>query len=171
MLSAAADETVGEAPEFARQEKGRFGLSMLRALIAANPAYVIMVMTPAGETAGFIVSSPDNGNLLLNWCYLLPRFRKGFLAQRALKAYAALWNYGRFHKIVAYTKSDNTVTHLIMKRLGWREVCRLEKHFFGLDFIMQEHPLTKALPGYETGISANFRQRTALRLRAAFARR
>src|SRR5687768_17294594 len=59
MLCAAVDETVGEVPEFARQEKARFAPSMLRALSAANPAYVIIVMSPAGERAGFILSSPD----------------------------------------------------------------------------------------------------------------
>ncbi len=170
-LCAAVEETVGHVPEFKAQETRRFGPDMLRALIAANAQYVLTVHDESGARAGFIVSSPEQGNILLNWCYLLPDFRKGSLALRSLRAYSEIWQGQRFHKIVAYTKSDNTVTHLIMKRLGWREVCRLEKQFFGLDFFLHELPLDKALPGYEPAVLAGFKTRAKLRLRALYAAR
>ncbi len=165
-LRAAADEAVGEVPDFAEQEKRRFAPAYLHALSDADPNNVLIALSPEGERAGIIVSGPENGAVMLYWCCLLPQFRKGALAMRCLAAYVKLWQGKRAHKLIAYTRVSNRASRLLMQRAGYREVAVLEKHFFGLDFVLYDYMLDKRQDGYDPFVTAGFAKRMALRLRA-----
>lgn len=165
-LCAAADEAVGEVPDFAEQEKRRFAPAYLHALSDADPNTVLIALSPQGERAGIIVSGPENGAVILYWCYLLPQYRKGALAMRCLSAYVKLWQGKRAHKLIAYTRASNRATRLMMQRVGYREVAVLEKHFFGLDFVLCDYMLDKREEGHDPFVTAGLAKRLALRLRA-----
>lgn len=167
-LCAAADEAVGEVSTFAEQEKRRFSPGYLRALAEADPLNVLIALSPQGARAGIIISGPENGAVMLYWCYLLPEFRKGALAMRCLSAYVKLWQGRRAHKLVAYTRSTNRATRLMMQRAGYREVALLERHFYGLDFVLYDYMLDKREDGYDPFVSPGFAKRMRLRLREAF---
>lgn len=165
-LATAVTETIGDCPQFTAFEIARFSKTYLHALLEADPANVLVAVAADGERAGFILSGPEMGNVMLYWCYLLPRFRRGAFAARALASYVGLWDGGRFDKILAYTRDDNRVAQLLMRRAGFRTLCRLEKHFFGQDFVLHDFPLRRAIPEYTPFVAVGRRGRLWFRLRA-----
>ena len=64
----------------------------------------------------------------------VPEYRKALLALVAMKAYVKLWQNKRFHKIIAFTKTDNRAPQLIMQRSGYQLPILLRQHLFGVDF-------------------------------------
>jgi hypothetical protein len=148
MIQGAIDESPFYSSDFKAFEKRRFSKPFLRALIDADPAYVLLVKSDSGETAGVMISGPDSGALFLFWAYLLPRHRIGTLAMRSMRDYVAYWNDGQFHKIVTMVRPDNRSPCLLVKRNGYREVALLEKHLFGEDYLLFERMLIKSQPGY-----------------------
>jgi RimJ/RimL family protein N-acetyltransferase len=127
---------------------------------------VVLVMSPEGRAAGFILSSPEQGNVILNWSYLLPEYRKGLLALVAMKAYVKLWQHKRFHKIIAFTKTDNRAPQLIMQRSGYQTPILLREHLFGVDFLMYEYFLNKTEAGFHRSVQVGLKGRIIGRLRA-----
>jgi hypothetical protein len=167
-IAAAIHETLGHVPEYCSQEKARFPKKIIRALIDADPDYVVLVMSPEGKAAGFILSSPEQGNVILNWSYLLPDHRKGVLALVAMKSYLKLWQNKRFHKIIAFTKTDNRAPQLIMQRSGYASPILLRQHLFGVDFLMYEYFLNKTQAGYHRGVEVGLKGLFLGRLRSIF---
>jgi RimJ/RimL family protein N-acetyltransferase len=155
-LRAALAETFPHAPDFIAHELLRFSPAYLRALIAANPAYVFIVERP-GARAGFMLSGPEQGNLVYYWGYIDPAHRKGGLALACMAQFSRHWDNGRFHKISAYTTAENRVAQLLMQRSGYRQVALLERHVFGQDLILFEKPLTKLVEGYDPGVFLRLR--------------
>lgn len=163
-LVAAIDEAIGDSEAFASFEKARFNLPYLHALSQADPGYVLVVCTPAGERAGFIVSSPEQGNLVLNWSYLLPSFRKGSLAMRAIRQYAQYWDHWCFHKLIFFARADKASSVALGTSAGFQQIAKLEKQFFGQDFLLFEKPLEKVTDGYAVAPAVGFIGRTKWKL-------
>lgn len=155
-LKVALAETFGAVPQFVKNESARFSTVYLRALIAANPAYVF-IMENAGKRAGFMVSGPEHGSVVLYWSFIDPAHRKGNLALSCMSNYVKHWDNNRFHKIASYTTAENRVAQLLMRRNGFREIVKLEKHVLGQDLILFERPLNKALEGYDPPVTLNGR--------------
>jgi L-amino acid N-acyltransferase YncA len=147
-------------------ESSRYTRGYLRALVAADPHYVFLVLASDDKVAGFIVSGPEYGNVVVYWVYLEPDYRVGALAMRAMRDFVDYWDNGRFHKITAFVRPENRSPLLIMKRNGYRQVAFLEKHLFGEDYFLFERPLTKVEPGYQGPIAVGLRGRVMLKLRA-----
>jgi len=164
-LMAAIDTSPHYAEEFKAFEKRRMSQELLRTLLEIDPWHV-MILELDNDPAGFFVSGPEHGVLVFYWTYIVPRFRNSRLAAYAIQAYANHWEGKQFHKIVSYVRPDNLAPQVVGKRYGWREVALLENHLFGQDFIMMEKPLTKKLPGYDTGISSGRWQRWRIRLQS-----
>jgi hypothetical protein len=169
----AVRETVGHIPEFVALEERRFCKEYLHALIERDPAYVMVVTTPEGERTGIMVSGPEHGNLVLYWAQMNANWRKGSFALRSLHSYLKYWRLAdRFHQIHAYAKVDNRAAQLVMLRGGFKHVCVLEKHLYGVDIALLSYPLEKTAPGFETVVSApGLRGRLTKKLSAIFGAR
>lgn len=135
---------------FKAHETGRLTRSYLEALHEADPWH-IAIMQLKGEPAGFMISGPELGTLWLYWSYVFPEKRKSAMALSAMRYFVQRWDNGRFHKIATYTRPGNDAAAAIMDRYGWTRVAQLEKHIFGEDYLLYEHPLTKTEPGYDNG--------------------
>ena len=162
-------ETFGQAPEFVAHELSRFPLAYLRALINAKRGYVFIIESE-GSRAGFMLSGPEQGNLVLYWSFVDPAFRKGGLAISCMSQYVRHWDNNRFHKITSYTTEENRVAQLLMRRNGFQEVAKLSKHILGQDFMQFERHMNKVLPGYDKSVSLNLREVFIMRLKAKFKR-
>lgn len=138
--------------EFKEHEKRRLTAPYLAALIGANPDYILLPQHE-GQTVGFMISGPEMGTLWLYWSYIFPNMRQSGIAVSALRAYLALWNNKRFHKIATYTRPQNRVANLLMQRYGFEKICLLQSQLFGEDCLLYEHKLNKALPGYDSGVA------------------
>lgn len=170
MVMAAIDEALGDVPAFRAREQARFDKGYLRALVAADPGYALFAVRPDGTRAGFILSQPDQGAIVLTWCYVLPAHRKGAFALRCMMDYVRRWNNGRFHKVVTYTRPENKVIRSLMKYGGFREVAVLQQHMYGQDVVLSEHMLTKAVDGYAPPVGVGLMGRVRLKARALLSR-
>lgn len=168
-LKAALAETFGHVPQFAQRELARFSAPYLRALINAKRGYVFIV-EHEGRRAGFMLSGPENGNLVYYWGYIDPAHRKGGLALSSMTQFVRHWDNNRFHKITAYTTAENRVAQLLMQRNGFHQVAKLDKHILGQDFIQFERHLIKILPGYDASVVLALRDIIKLRFNAKFKR-
>lgn len=168
-LLTALNETFGHVPEFVSREAARFSPDYLRALIAANPAHVF-IGENAGKPAGFMLSGPEQGNLVYYWGYIEPASRKGGLAHSSMAQFVKHWDNGRFHKITAYTTAKNRVAQLLLQRNGFHLVAKLEKHILGQDFMQFERPLNKIQSGYDHTVGLGLKSFIKLRLKQRFGR-
>jgi len=137
---------------FKAYEMQRLSKGYLGALLAADPWHIAL-MQKDGETVGFMMSGPELGTLWLYWTYLFPEHRKSGMALKAVRAFIQHWDNGRFHKIATYTKVGNDAAIAVMVRLGFTKTAVLAQHIFGEDYLLYEHKLSKALPGYDHGAS------------------
>jgi ribosomal protein S18 acetylase RimI-like enzyme len=143
----AIDELPFYNDDFKAFEKARMNKNFLHALINYNPHHIIVARVN-GERAGFTMSGPDNGTLFLYWSYVLPEFRKSRVLMKGKKLLIDTFENSEFHKIATFTRPENRVAIIMLKRFGWTEAAHLKSHIFGQDYFVFEKPLNKVTEGY-----------------------
>lgn len=154
---------------FKAYEKARIDKTFLRTLLEIDPWH-IMLFEAGGQTGGFSISGPANGTIFQYWSAIYPSHRKTPLARFGMESFLSHFDNHRFHKVSTYTRPDNRPALVLLRRFGYEEVARLEQHIFGEDYLIMERKLTKAIEGYDTGISLPAATRIKLRARALFDR-
>lgn len=154
-LMGAIEESELYSQAFKNFEKNRLTKAYLAALMKRDPRHILIV-EDQGETCGFMISGPDLGVLWLYWSYLFPEKRRNNYAMPAMRAFIETWDNGDFHKISTYTRPDNRVAQLLMKRFKYKHVCTLEKHIFGEDYMLYDRGLTKTSDTYDLGVNVGF---------------
>lgn len=145
-------------------EKNRLTKAYLFALIEADPRHILVILD--GETPiGFMISGPEYGVLWLYWSYIFPEHRNNGAAMVAMRQFFKHWDNDRFDKVATYTKPDNRVARVLMERFGYKHIATLEKQVFGEDYMLFEHELTKAVPGYDRGLGVGMKARIRYALR------
>ncbi len=152
-LMQAIDESPYYNATFKAHERARMSRTFVQRLHETEPSHIMCILSE-GSPAGFMISSPEYGALWLHWSYVLPEKRRGSLAMSAMRSFIAWWDNGRFHKISTFTKHGNDAAKAVMERYGFALTCTLENHMFGEDYLLYECQLTKAVPGYDSGIPA-----------------
>lgn len=168
-LQEAIDSSPYYSDEFKEFEKTRLTPVYLSALFKSDPHH-ILIAHDDGDMAGFMISGPDLGVLWLYWSYIFPEMRDKSLAMKCMREFITRWENSRFHKVATYTRPGNRVAELLMKRYGWKHTCTLEKHIFGEDYELYEHPLTKNSVGYDRGVAIGITGRIIEKFRAIFQR-
>lgn len=151
MLMDAINDSPYYCDEFKSFECARLTPAFLAALHRVDPRHV-MTIRDKGAIAGFMLSGPEFGVLWQYWNYIDPKYRSGTLAMRVMRTALQLWDNGRFHKIMTYSRPENKVSIALMERYRYQLVANIKQRMFGEDYLLYEYPLTKALPGYDHGI-------------------
>ena len=137
---------------FKAHEMGRLNKTFLRNLMALDPWH-IMIMQSDGKPGGAMVSGPECGAIFRYWSWVFPEFRDTKLGMFGMRAFDAHWDNGRFHKAYTFVRPENAVALLLLRRYGYKEVCLLEKHIFGQDYVFVEKPYTKVSDDYDSGVN------------------
>lgn len=151
-LMAVIDESAHYNDLFKAHEKGRLTKGFLRALIAHDPYHVI-ILTSDGKPGGALVSGPEYGALFRYWSWIFPAFRETRLGMHGMRVFDAHWDNNRFHKAFTFVRPDNEVALKLLNRYGYEQTCILKNHIFGQDYAVLEKPYTKAIEGYDHGMS------------------
>lgn len=136
--------------EFKAFEMGRLNADFLDAIHDADPWNVSLCLKD-GRPVGFMLFSPEQGNLWLNWAYIEPAARQTDAFMKSSRDVIRHFDNGRYHKMSTYVRPDNKAPALVMLRLGFKRTALLEKHIFGQDYYLFEKLFTKVEPGYVPG--------------------
>lgn len=146
---------IAESPHynerFKAHEMGRLTKGFLRALCAADPYHVIVLLSD-GEPGGALISGPEYGALFRYWSWIFPSHRKTRLGLHGMRVFDAHWDNNRFHKAYTFVRPENEVALALLRRYGYEQTCVLANHIFGQDYAVLEKPYTKAIDGYDSGV-------------------
>lgn len=155
--------------EFKLYEAARLTSGYLRNLISIDPRHVLVLLAE-GRPVGIMVTGPELGTLWLYWTYVFPECRTHAQPMRFLPALVRVWDNDRFHKIATYIRPNNKVAIAMSRRARFSHTVTHEKHLFGEDFMLWEHPLTRANVPYDLGAGMGFVARLKNRVLALFGR-
>ncbi len=151
-LMAVIDESAHYNDLFKAHEKSRLTKGFLRALIA-HDAYHVIILTSDGKPGGALVSGPEYGALFRYWSWIFPAFRETRLGMHGMRVFDAHWDNNRFHKAFTFVRPENEVALKLLNRYGYEQTCILKNHIFGQDYAVLEKTYTKAIEGYDHGMS------------------
>ena len=137
---------------FKAHEMGRLNKNFLRTLLALDPWH-IMIMQAGGQAGGAMISGPECGSIFRYWSWVFPAFRDTKLGMFGMRAFDAHWDNGRFHKAFTFVRPENEVALLLLRRYGYKQVCVLEQHIFGQDYVFVEKAYTKVSTDYDNGVN------------------
>ncbi len=157
---------------FKAHEMRRLSKSYLRNLMAFDPWHV-MVLTTDGKPCGAAVSGPEYGAIFRYWTWIFSEYQDsklGMTGMTKMRQFDEHWDNGRFHKAFTFVRPENDLARKLLRRYGYREVCLLEKHLFGQDYLLIEKPYTKVTDGYDSGVGMGRLGRLLARLASLLGR-
>ncbi|MFC3703217.1 hypothetical protein ACFOOL_00430 [Devosia honganensis] len=135
---------------FKAHESMRLNKVFLRNLLAIDPWH-IMIMCADGVPGGAMVSGPECGAIFRYWSWVFPSHRQTRLGMFGMRAFDEHWDNTRFHKAYTFVRPENEVARMLLKRYGYREICLLEQHIFGQDYLLIEKFYTRPDVAYDHG--------------------
>jgi ribosomal protein S18 acetylase RimI-like enzyme len=116
-------------------EIAKYSAADLAAMAEADAATVIVAA--AGATVvGFCISRYDDGVIWLSWFGVHPGWRGSGVGTALLGALEAGIHARGCHKIWCDTRTENVRSQAVLRRAGYTEICRLDDHWYGQDFIL-----------------------------------
>ena len=120
-----------------RHEIQKYAPENIPALLAADP-HSILIAWAGEDVAAILVTRPDDGPLWLSWFGVLPQYRGLGLADRLFERMITEARNRGTWKIWCDTRDTNTPAIRVMERHGFTRAGRMERHWFGLDFLIWE---------------------------------
>lgn len=102
----------------------------------------ILVAVRASEILGFCINKYDDGLLWLSWIAVLPGYRGRGIAEKLLGRMEESAKARGIHKIWCDSRTVNESAKALLSKIGYRQLCTVENHWYGQDFILWEKPLT-----------------------------
>jgi ribosomal protein S18 acetylase RimI-like enzyme len=125
------------SPEARRSEISKYTASKLLELIRGD-AKSVLVATNRGSPVGFCISTYDDGLIWLAWFGVARSQRSRQIGSQLLDAAVDLVRPRGCHKIWCDSRTSNMESRSVLIRAGFREICRVEKHWYGHDFWLWE---------------------------------
>ena len=116
----------------------------LEKLLSEDPYSVLVSQTEDSIVTGVLVSKFDCYTRWMNWVLTRPGYRRLGYANRLLKALKLVSAKTECHKIWCDSRPTNTESLRLLHSNNFREVAKLHRHWYSLDFILLEYNLTDA---------------------------
>jgi ribosomal protein S18 acetylase RimI-like enzyme len=120
-----------------RAEHAKHTPEKLQEMIVEDPLAILVARDEKGLT-GFCVSGWDDATIWLYWFGVAPRARGKGIGAALLKALAATLPSRGAHKIWCDSRTDNKESIAVLKELGFRQVARLDNHWYNQDYFLWE---------------------------------
>lgn len=128
--------------EAKRSEIAKYPEDALRAAAAADPD-TVLVAKSGDAVVGFCVSRHDDGLIWLSWFGVDPAWRGRGVADVLLARLEEATRARGIHKVWCDSRTDNLPSRRALARAGFREICTLESHWYGQDFVLLEKPVPR----------------------------
>lgn len=129
--------------EAKRSETGKYGEESLREAAAVDPD-AVLVAKAGGDVVGFCVSRPDDGLIWLSWFGVHPAWRGAGVADLLLARLEGAARARGIHKVWCDSRTTNLPSRRALARAGFREICTVQNHWYGQDFVLLEKPVPGA---------------------------
>jgi ribosomal protein S18 acetylase RimI-like enzyme len=116
-------------------EIAKYSAADLAGMAEGDAAGVIVAATGA-TIVGFCISRYDDGVIWLSWFGVDPEWRGSGVGTALLGALEAGVRARGCHKIWCDTRTENVRSQAVLRRAGYTEICRLDDHWYGQDFVL-----------------------------------
>ncbi len=137
LMKVVISETPYYSVDALRAEIAKYPPEKLRSLVR-DDASSVLIARVAEDVVGFCVSTYDDGIIWLAWFGVGKEHRARGIAARLVGAAVASVRARGCHKIWCDTRTTNTESRAVLTRVGFRQVCTLENHWYGHDFLIWE---------------------------------
>ena len=90
------------------------------------------------QLAGICIDRPDDDLLWLEWFIVHPAYRRRGIASSLLGKLEQVAQQKKCHKIWCDSRSENIESLAVLSRIGYRQICLLQNHWFGQDYFLWE---------------------------------
>jgi GNAT superfamily N-acetyltransferase len=118
-------------------EISKYSPSRLRDLIRLD-ARSVLIASRQSRLVGFLVSTYDDGVIWLAWFGVRKEERSTGVGSRLLKTAISQVRERGCAKIWCDTRTENVESGLALERAGFERLCRIDRHWYGLDFFLWE---------------------------------
>lgn len=98
----------------------------------------ILLARSGEDLLGFCLSRYDDGVVWLSWFGVAEAHRGKGIGRLLLDALAATLPKRRSHKIWCDTRTNNVRSQRVLTEAGFRQIARIDNHWYGQDFFLWE---------------------------------
>lgn len=142
-LIAAVIEPLEYYPEPVRQhEIDKYSPARLRKRVQDDSDSVLVAILGA-EIAGFCLNHYDDRLIWLEWFGVRREFRGAGIGRALLQTLERTAPARGCHKVWCDCRTTNLTSRAVLTKAGYRNICTLTNHWYGLDFILWEKPIVR----------------------------
>ncbi len=137
-----------------RDEPGKYTLEKLRARLR-DDGYSVTVAEDESGLLGFAFTRFDDHVIWIEWFGVSPGSRRHGVGSAILQELVRTAPARSSHKVWCDSRTTNEPVRATFRRNGFREVARLENHWYGQDFILWERLAGAAVKTTQKRLTAN----------------
>lgn len=101
----------------------------------------VLVAHVRGRIAGFCISKYDDALIWLAWFGVVEECRRLGVGGALLKALEMTVRRRKCHKIWCDTRTPNKKSQQLLRKVGYRQIGKLTRHWYGQDFLLWGKPI------------------------------
>lgn len=140
-ISSLMNEVIQSLPYYneraRREETAKYTASHLVSYVSDDPDAVLVAWQEA-TPIGFCVSRYDDGVVWLSWFGVAASARGLGVGTRMVRALLQTLASRGAHKLWCDTRTDNKGSQIVLERMGFARIARLDNHWYGQDFFLWE---------------------------------
>jgi ribosomal protein S18 acetylase RimI-like enzyme len=120
-----------------KSEMAKYSPELLLESITDDPDSVLVAKIE-GKLAGFCLSRDDDGLIWLSWFGVHDSYRRRGIGSALLQKLEDTVRNRKSHKIWCDCRTENSASKVVLKNCGYRQICTVQNHWYGQDFILWE---------------------------------